>query len=192
MSDLLQRFYAGEPSNKTAIKLFDDQLFDITNPDTWSFNVDTIAQSLSNLCRFNGHCFFYSVAEHAVRVSYTLEEWGAPQIVQYLGLHHDDIEAFIGDIPSPQKSLYMVDGEPIKDLEQSMEYAYFATLGILTPAFDYHWATVKDADTAVYLLERDERPHMGRELGPLMAKAEYMARHREMAYLFTDTVHRYQ
>lgn len=174
----------------TAIALFDGHLFDILDPDTWIFNVDVIAQALSNICRFGGHCFFYPVAEHSVRVSEILEAWGEPYRVQYLGLHHDDIEAYLGDCPSPHKRVMSIDGEPFKSLEDSIEYAYFATLGLLTDTFEEDWARVKDADLAAYILERNERPHIGKGLTPAQAKDEYLARHRSLAFMFIDDVPR--
>lgn len=175
----------------TAIALVDGHLFDILDPQTWIFNVDVIATSLSNQCRFLGHLLsFYSIAEHSVRVSKLLEEWGEPLIVQYLGLHHDDCEAYLGDVPSPHKHITSIAGESFKSLETGMEYAYFYTLGVLTSNFAQHMERVKEADLAVYLMERDERPYPGRGLLPLMARSEYLARHQQYAWQFSDTVPR--
>jgi len=72
---------------------FDDPKFDILD----------IASTLSKLCRFGGHCRqFYSVAEHAVLVSYIMElDGGDPEE----GVHHDDDEAYLIDMPSPVKAL---------------------------------------------------------------------------------------
>lgn len=66
------------------------------------FVITEIAHALSNICRYGGHCSnFYSVAEHAVLVSEIMEKWklGDP----YEGLHHDDTEAYLVDIPGPWK-----------------------------------------------------------------------------------------
>jgi len=53
--------------------------------------LETIAHALANTCRFNGHTpRFYSVAEHAVRVSYFAWMVGGPRLA-LLALHHDDI-----------------------------------------------------------------------------------------------------
>lgn len=186
MDVLLNDFYNGEPVSKTTIALVDDHLFDVLDPSTWMFNLDTIATSLSNLCRFNGHIRnFYSVAEHAVRVSHKLRNSGASFRVQYLGLHHDDIESIIGDIPSPQKRIISLAGEPIKESEANLEYALFGALGILSEDFVDEWEQVKAADLAVYLEERAERPYLGQGLDPLVAKVEYMARHHNLQDLMT-------
>lgn len=180
--------YYGATLTPTSISLYDGHHFDICNPDTWVWNIDTISISLANTCRYRGHCEYYSVAEHAVRVSKKLEEWGENQLVQYLGLHHDDVESIIGDIPSPHKNLITFDGEPVRELEQSLEYTYFYTLGVLDENFDKNWARVKEADLAVYYMERDERPYCGQNLGPLMARAAYRARHHELAWLFAGRI----
>jgi 5'-deoxynucleotidase YfbR-like HD superfamily hydrolase len=68
--------------------------------------LEEIAHALSRLCRFGGHCReHYNVAHHAVLVSRWLEEKGAPLPVVYAGLHHDDTEAYLGDVISPLKKL---------------------------------------------------------------------------------------
>lgn len=69
--------------------------------DVW---IEDIAQALSHQCRFSGHVReFYSVAEHCVRVSWLLEEWGEDEDVQLWGLLHDASEAYLVDLPTPLK-----------------------------------------------------------------------------------------
>lgn len=189
--ELYATFRAGEPESKTTIALVDDHLFDVLDPGTWVFNLDSIATSLSNLCRFNGQIRnFYSVAEHAVRVSKMLESWGYATLVQYLGLHHDDVESIMGDIPSPQKRILMVDGEPFASVEKSIEYSLFSAMGFPTdhPFFDEWWKAVKNADLAVYLEERSERPILGQGLYPNLAKDRYLTRHHELRTKLGDKV----
>jgi uncharacterized protein len=67
------------------------------------FDLKDIASTLSKLCRFGGHCReFYSVAEHAVLVSRIMEIAGDDPKE---GLHHDDDEGYLIDMPSPLKAL---------------------------------------------------------------------------------------
>jgi 5'-deoxynucleotidase YfbR-like HD superfamily hydrolase len=59
--------------------------------------IEDIARSLSNICRFNGHCaFHYSVAQHSVLVSQNTAN-------QFYGLMHDAEEAYVGDMVRPLK-----------------------------------------------------------------------------------------
>lgn len=66
--------------------------------------IEDIAASLAKLCRFNGACLtFYSVAEHAVRVSWAVEEMGGDRDEVRWSLHHDDPEFIVGDLNSEIK-----------------------------------------------------------------------------------------
>ena len=59
-----------------------------------------ISHALSNICRFGGHTeHFYSVAQHAVLVSGICEQLAPDDPwLWYYGLHHDDAEAYTGDV----------------------------------------------------------------------------------------------
>lgn len=61
--------------------------------------IEDIAHSLSNMCRYAGHCDrFYSVAEHCVLLSQAAEP-----IDKLWALLHDASEAYLVDVPSPIK-----------------------------------------------------------------------------------------
>lgn len=80
------------------------KMFDPLNPDPAHIALESLAQSLSFTCRYNGHCSrFYSVAEHSLLVSYILEAQGFDKGVQLAGLLHDAAEAYLGDIVRPIK-----------------------------------------------------------------------------------------
>lgn len=158
----------------TAISTYNGHAFDIFDPSTWVFDLDEIAQAISNTCRFGGHVEFYSVAEHCIRVAMWLEDRGYPARTQLIGLLHDAIEAYIGDIPRPIKKTFELDGEGIMDLEKSMEYSLFQTYGLLTDDFDSDWKAVKEADWAIYEQERDERPNVGLGTLPKAIKREWL------------------
>ena len=64
-----------------------------------------IAQALCRINRFMGNFNAISVAQHAVIVSNVVEQLGGTLVEQLAGLHHDDSEAFIGDIPSEIKKV---------------------------------------------------------------------------------------
>lgn len=68
-------------------------------PERYVFTIGEIAESLSRICRFNGHLGWESVATHSIRVARALG-YAAPR-VQLAALLHDAHEAYIGDIPGP-------------------------------------------------------------------------------------------
>lgn len=91
--------------------------------------IQDIAHALSQLCRYTGHTSrFYSVAEHCVLLSRAEDMPGTP----LARLLHDAVEAYVGDVSRPLKSLvpehqwleakiqkviqekYEVDFEPVK------------------------------------------------------------------------------
>lgn len=77
-------------------------------PRSDDVDIEDIAHSLSNQCRFSGHCqFFYSVAEHSVRVATELSSLvgDEPSLCSDLlaGLLHDAAEAYLVDLPRPLK-----------------------------------------------------------------------------------------
>lgn len=81
------------------IQTFTGKPFRPLEPAPGSIDIRDIAHALSLLCRFNGHCRrFYSVAEHCVRIS-----WTVPPEHAMWGLLHDAAEAYISDLPRPVK-----------------------------------------------------------------------------------------
>jgi hypothetical protein len=96
--------------------------FNFVAPRESEINVTIIAHALSNLCRFTGHCReFYSVAQHAVLVSMIV-----PPELAYFALHHDDAEAFVGDVASPLKK--MLPG--YKEIERYVEAEVFRRMSL--------------------------------------------------------------
>jgi uncharacterized protein len=69
------------------------------DPSPYLIDIEDIAHSLSMLCRYNGHVRrFYSVAEHCVVLSHTVD----PEHARW-ALLHDAAEAYIGDMVWPLK-----------------------------------------------------------------------------------------
>lgn len=72
-------------------------IFDLKSKD---IDIEDIAHSLSNLCRYGGHCLFhYSVALHSVLCSY--EEGTREEKLAFL--LHDASEAYMNDLVRPIK-----------------------------------------------------------------------------------------
>ncbi len=129
------------------VETFSGRYVDTARPKPDTIHLPDIAHALANTCRYGGHCDpFYSVAEHAVFVSKRLERKGYPRWMQLAGLHHDDAEAYLGDIPRPLK-LHL--GAHYQRLSDRMDTAIVDGLklwdsGVRTPTF--HFSEIKDAD----------------------------------------------
>lgn len=102
------------------------------NPQPEQFDIQDIAYSLANQCRFNGHVPFYSVAEHCVYVASKL-----PRHKMLAGLLHDASEAYLSDIPTPVKNFL----PEYKTIETHLQSALNVHFGIDTYDDD-----VKDQD----------------------------------------------
>jgi hypothetical protein len=84
--------------NQREILTFTGKVFDFFKPEPEMICIADIAHALALTNRYSGHTSQpYSVAEHSVRCSHI--PIGDP----LLNLMHDSAEAYIGDIPSPQK-----------------------------------------------------------------------------------------
>lgn len=132
----------------------------IKNPDPATITVGDIAHKLAQTNRWGGSAKYpYSVAQHAVFVSERLERMGAPRHVQLLGLHHDDPEAYLGDLPHPWKEQA---GSAYKILTWAMEDAIDEALDLL-PAYAEKHRIIKSADHFALLVEaRNLLPSGGR------------------------------
>lgn len=115
------------------------------DPRADEVRLEDIAHHLSQICRYTGACReFYSVAEHAVHVSYLV-----PRELALHALHHDDPEFVCNDLARPVK--YSVEG--YKAVEELNAVAIAEALGLwpLTP--EQH-VLVKLADNAMLLAEQ--------------------------------------
>jgi hypothetical protein len=138
-------------ANENMMELASGNYFDFSNPGGSVFLLDDIAQGLANSCRFNGQCSrFYSVAEHAVGVATRLADQGYSLDIQLAGLHHDDSEAFISDIPRPAKLMLR---DYVK-LEARVMRAVTQRLGL--DHLDFHAPEVKAADNWMLAQEAGE------------------------------------
>lgn len=93
------------------IEMMSGQPFYPLEPRPDDIHIADIAFALSNLCRFNGHCPFYSVAQHSVHVAEFVEKQfqkshvyhPTPKRIMLAALLHDASEAYLVDVPRPVK-----------------------------------------------------------------------------------------
>jgi len=104
-----------------SIMLASGNWFDLLDPWNSEFSIEDIAQGLANICRYSGQCVrFYSVAEHSIHVSDTVDEFKLEALL------HDATEAFLGDITRPLKQLL----PQYQEIEKSVEDAIFSRFGL--------------------------------------------------------------
>lgn len=108
-------------SNSHFIHVYSGKLFDVLNPQPEDFDIRDIAHSLSQQCRFGGHCnTFYSVAAHSVVAS-----WLCPSDLAMELLLHDAHEAYVLDLQRPLKELLpeyrLIEDEVAFALEQAFQ-----------------------------------------------------------------------
>lgn len=164
---------------------------DLTDPDPADISLIDIAHNLSHICRFGGACNrFYSVAEHAVLVSRLL---GSDPVRGLVGLHHDDAEAYLGDIPRPLKSLL---GDEYAALTVRFDLAIRKALDLPDPFLLDLERLVKEADDWALAVEAAALlPSRGRGwtdppppihsvvalgLEPAVARDKFLQRHEEL------------
>ena len=109
----------------------------------------------------------YTIAQHGVFVSEILREWGCDAYTQYLGLHHDDHEALIGDFPTPFQwwltdaiKPYLKDEhkgfDPLGWAKDRIDEQIMPQLGIVWPPQEGVWMLVKAADRSALICEAEQ------------------------------------
>lgn len=141
--------------NKRMIATYTGRLVDFLNPDRNQICIMDIAHALANICRYNGHTSrFYSVAEHCVRMSFLEGD-------KLAYLLHDAAEAYIGDIPSPQKPYLRILGPsegndwPFREIERGIQQVIGSALGIPDLVERTTTREVKRRDTQLFAEEVD-------------------------------------
>lgn len=106
-----------------------------------------IAHSLSNQCRYMGHCpRFYSVAEH----SYIVSVMSGATIVALAGLLHDASEAYLHDIAAPLK--HRPEFDFYREVEDRVQRTIFKAFDI-----PHLWPLPQNVSTADHELGAEER-----------------------------------
>lgn len=163
--------------------------------------LEDIAHALARLCRWTGHtAVHYSVAQHAVHVALAVEQI-APDLA-LLALHHDDAEAYLGDISRPWKrNLFTLDEHgtpvPIERAEERVRAEILASLGLAWPA--YADEVIRVADDRVLQAEAEElmpahpefprfgiRPPSSRfiqRIAPWEAEQDFLRQHERLSRL---------
>jgi len=142
-----------------------------------------------------------SSGEHAVRVSWCLRDMGFDLMTQYVGLHHDDSDAFLPDVPTPLKEL--PEFAWFRQLERTHQDLCFRRFGCITD--DDSYKAVKKADVILFLTEQRDlmprvcsniwgkkyeekygvtaipAPYLIRPWTPEEAKERYLERNKELA-----------
>lgn len=96
----------GSVRSKTSLEMPSGRFVELTDPHPADIDLHDIAHNLANECRYNGSCsVHYSVADHARLVVRRLRSQDAHPVTVLLGLHHDDSEAYLKDIPRPVKRI---------------------------------------------------------------------------------------
>jgi uncharacterized protein len=172
---------------KSSITTLSGKFFDILNPEEYEYDIEEIATSLSNLCRYTGHVnTFYSVAEHSVLVSRIV-----PERLALAGLLHDASEAYLGDVSSPLKKL-LPEYQSIEErVQQAIAKAFNLGDGLSRPE-------VHEADKRMYWQERQSVANNGVRdtlwhqdlratrkveamgMSPMMARRMFIKRYREL------------
>ena len=161
--------------------------FPLLDPDPSHVDFNDIADSLSTLCRFNGHCQgFYSVAQHSVLVMQILIDAGQADIYSDDGrktllyaLLHDGHEAYMGDITTPMReaiaTLSPDADKAIKTIAARIDAAIFYAAGLAPTMPPKTAALIKTADQIALATERRDvladGPEWGIDLPPPMKRA---------------------
>ena len=143
--------------------LYSGKDVDIFNMNPRDITIEDIAHSLSNLCRYGGHCIFhYSVAQHSVICSY---ESGTP-LQQFEFLLHDASEGYVNDLVRPIK--HRPELEQYRIEEDKIQKLIFEKYKLQFPFSD----RVHEVDNQVLRMELDAITITSDEIGKKTAENE--------------------
>ena len=133
--------------NSPWIETFSGESFHFMIPSPDEVHISDIAQSLSKVCRFSGHCTrFYSVAEHSGIIADWLYEQTGDKALALQALLHDASETYLVDVPRPIKPFLT----NYYEIEGRVMVAIFQRFG-LPEKLDNR---IKEADARILVDER--------------------------------------
>jgi len=132
------------------LNTYTGKIFDFANPQADQIDIEDIAHALSNICRWGGHCKFYSVAEHCVRAFWLARFDHFDDLdLQLAVLLHDAPEAYIGDMPKPLKIMIA----QYNDIEARIDHLITEKYGAIKPQSK---AAIKYYDLVMFKKERED------------------------------------
>lgn len=139
------------------IRTFSGRLVDPWALRPEDIDIEDIAHSLSQQCRFTGHTSrFYSIAEHCLLVASLLAERYGSRVVLG-GLVHDAAEAYFGDMAGPSKRRpTMHEYDVAEHIAEDTIMLKF--IGELT---EHERFVIKTADRDAYAIERRQLMRSG-------------------------------
>lgn len=149
----------------SSIYLGSGRFFDFDKFQDSPILIEDIARSLGNTCRYNGHCDYYSVAEHSIHCYLAAQKY-FPGMNEFAFecLMHDAAEAYLGDATKPLKIRDEFAG--YRDLEQRIETHIWNKFDI--DAWSY--PNIKLIDMAIL---KAEKRHLFPEAGEWQGLEKY-------------------
>lgn len=130
--------------------------FDFNNITKDSICIEDIFQAMTRINRFIGHSTrAYSDAEHLVYCAVMAKKLNYSTRLQMLTFIHDFAEAYMGDLPTPLKSIL----PQYKEIEKKVEDAIYEYFEIKPPTSEEH-ELIKRIDNTMLVIEmRDLTRH---------------------------------
>lgn len=118
-------------------------LFDLEAPTREMFRVEDMIFSMGNLCRFVGHCEFYSVGQHSTFVSQLVSR---PLALK--ALFHENEEPYVNDNSTPMKTLV----PELRAVGKGISAVGWSALDLVPTAEELQ--TIKQADALAFAIEQ--------------------------------------
>lgn len=171
--------------DKAYIITFTGKKFNLLSTTPDMISVEDMAHSLSQQCRWTGHCkHHYSIAQHSYYCSLL-----GPEENRFWHLNHDNSEAYIGDMNRPLKH-YTNAGDAYRKVEHPLQELIYVTAGLIGD----EPLSVKQADEGMLYAEMEQllpRPNFdmaannpyGRSMAANIQIEEWTPRKAEQMYL---------